>query len=202
MFLSDIDHDTLQKVVPLSGSPLVLSSLQTLNLRFSTSNHHSHFLAALRLPRLRECKVSCSYGLPWSLSVLRLFLEPSSHTLEDLTLTDLLLGGEYMDEILILLPRLTRLCLFGTTTPPPAALGRLSEGVVGSRLTELSIGHIRLGPLFDMLEGRLAAARASDGGVTAFETVSACCDSTDDAEDGRFGALRAAGMRVDITSWY
>ncbi|KAF8886567.1 hypothetical protein BD779DRAFT_1673187 [Infundibulicybe gibba] len=205
--VSDISPLILQNILPFSYRPIVLPSLHHLSLSFPNSwknqgdrDSDSHFLAALRCPRLRELTLSSPSSSPLSLSSLHLFYGASSETLEDLDLYGLTCY-HYLVETLYLLPHLKTLNYFDRSSLFPDIAHQLGEGTIAPHLTTLGICGVDIDELLDVVEARVNAARANPNIATFVDVYAVRPCAGKWIDKGRLVALKEAGVGVEIDNW-
>ncbi|KAF8881006.1 hypothetical protein BD779DRAFT_1675674 [Infundibulicybe gibba] len=164
--ISAMDDLALQRIIELSRHPTVLPSLHTLYVQFSNSNNDSFmFLHALYLPRLRIFQPELerrTHPSPWPSSVLQSVL---CDAIQELDIAAFPIP-ESLSEMLARKPNLKILHLDGNSHEYPGIMRALGEGTIAPRLTTLYVDFLESpNSLLDILEARVAAARAS-GNIT------------------------------------
>ncbi|KAF8880320.1 hypothetical protein BD779DRAFT_1763202, partial [Infundibulicybe gibba] len=172
IFIPPVGNRVLRRIVEFSRHPVVLPSLHTLQIKFSDSGHNNFMsLHALRLPCLRIFQPvlgTWAYFASWSLSVLQPAL---CDTIQELDLSVFLIP-DALSETLTQIPNLKILRLNNSSHEYPSIMRGLGEGTIAPLLTTLYISFVTesANSLFDVLEARVAAARANRD-ITAFTNV-------------------------------
>ncbi|KAF8881007.1 hypothetical protein BD779DRAFT_1758295 [Infundibulicybe gibba] len=199
ILISFMDNRVLQRIIELSHRPVALPSLHTLQIRFSDSgNGDLMFLHALRLPCLRRFQPvvgSWEYSASWWLPVLQSVL---CDTIQELDLSMFLIPEE-LSETLAQIPNLKTLWLNSNSHDYPGIMRALGEGTIAPRLTALHITFATksLNSLFDVLEARVAAARANPD-ITAFTNVMILDRYGGSLDEARLLALTETGMQIRL----
>ncbi|KAF8869751.1 hypothetical protein BD779DRAFT_1584286 [Infundibulicybe gibba] len=178
-----IDGITADRLCVLSNRPISLPSIHTLSL--ALVNHHTPFIAALRMPNLRLFRpLNRWYGFRWP----PLPLEPFPQLNElDLVLARGL-TEEDLSRFLHPLQRLTKLSISLSGTLIPSA-----TSIAFRRVTQIEA-------IILLLEKRLVASRVAGSGITMFTLVysDGIRPRANSAVVSRLEALEATGVHVEF----
>ncbi|KAF8880952.1 hypothetical protein BD779DRAFT_1033520 [Infundibulicybe gibba] len=198
VFISYINDFVLQRIVEHSRHPIVLPLLHTLCVKFlDRENRNCHFLwHALYLPCLRKFQpMGSQYEFAlWSLPNFQSVL---CDTIEELDLSKFKFP-ECLPETLALVPNVKILWLGDISHKYPGAMRALGEGTLSPHLTTLYLRSVEnFDFLFDIMEMRIAAARA-DRGISVFVKITVLNRGIDPLDKDRLRGLAEAGVRIQF----